>query len=279
MGAIVPPWYFALVMGLFGLLFGSFANVVIWRVPRGESIAHPGSHCPGCEAPIAWYDNIPLVSWAVLRGRCRHCGEPIAVRYPLVEAASGALFLLAALVWGPGLRAVFAAAFFWFLLVLSAIDLDTMRLPNPIVGAMAVLGIAGVLVGEVLAYPALPLHDGAPAGLFAHPTAFAAVGALLGVGLSGGIAAAYGAVRGKSGLGMGDVKLLGVIGIYLGPYVLLALLIGSLAGAIGGLVAARGSSLSETRIPFGPWLALGAAVTAIGGDWLLAGYARLIGLG
>ncbi|MBN2839601.1 MAG: prepilin peptidase [Coriobacteriia bacterium] len=275
---VVPPWYFALAMGVFGLLFGSFANVVIWRVPRGESISRPGSHCPGCQAPIAWHDNIPILSWLLLRGRCRHCGEPIAVRYPLVEAASGALFLIAALAWGPGLRAAFAAAFFWFLLVLSAIDLDTMRLPNPIVGAMAVVGGLGVVIATLSGSVAVPLHDGPSAGLLAHPVAFAVTGVLLGMGVSGGVAAAYGTVRGKSGLGMGDVKLLGAMGIYLGPYVLLALLAGSLLGVAGGLFAARGSSLSETRIPFGPWLALGAALSALAGDWLFLSYLRLIGL-
>jgi len=97
----IPEWYFSLSMALFGLLFGSFANVVSWRLPRGESLVRPGSHCPRCDAPIAWYDNIPVLSWLVLRGRCRQCSEPISARYPLVEAASGALFLLAALVWGP----------------------------------------------------------------------------------------------------------------------------------------------------------------------------------
>lgn len=280
MSLAIPPWYFTLVMGLFGLLFGSFANVVIWRVPRGESISHPGSHCPGCEAPITWYDNIPLLSWIVLRARCRHCGEPIAVRYPLVEAASGALFLLAALVWGPGVRAVFAAAFFWFLLVLSAIDLDTMRLPNSIVGTMAAAGILGVLAGVVSSSPAVPLCDGPATGLLSHPAAFAAAGVLLGMGVSGGVAAAYGAARGRSGLGMGDVKLLGVIGIFLGPYVLLALVLGSLLGVLGGLYATRGSgSRATAKFPFGPWLALGAMIAAVAGEWLFAWYIALIGLG
>ncbi|MHB1137085.1 MAG: prepilin peptidase [Coriobacteriia bacterium] len=274
----VPVWYFALTMGVFGLLFGSFANVVIWRVPRGESIAHPGSHCPGCSVPIAWYDNIPIVSWLTLRGHCRHCAEPIAVRYPLVESASGALFLLAALVWGPNPRAVFAAAFFWFLLVLSAIDLDTMRLPNPVVGTMAFAGGLGVLAATLSGSAIVPLHEVPASGLLSHPAAFAAAGVLLGAGLSGGTAAAYGAVRGRSGLGMGDVKLLGVIGIFLGPYVLLALLAGSLLGVVGGLFATRGSNPRETRFPFGPWLALGAVLTAVAGEWLVVQYLTLVGM-
>jgi leader peptidase (prepilin peptidase)/N-methyltransferase len=101
MFAGVPAWFPVLSFGLFGLLFGSFANVLIWRVPRGESIASPGSHCPGCDAPIAWYDNIPVVSWLVLRGRCRTCGTRIAFRYPLVELASGVLFVTAAIAFGP----------------------------------------------------------------------------------------------------------------------------------------------------------------------------------
>jgi len=153
----IPEWYFSLSMALFGLLFGSFANVVIWRFPRGESVVRPGSHCPRCDAPIAWYDNIPVLAWLVLRGRCRQCSEPISARYPLVEAASGALFLLAALVWGPSARALFGAALFWFLLTLSLIDLEHMRLPNPLVGALALLGLVGVLLSQLLGQDVVPL--------------------------------------------------------------------------------------------------------------------------
>ncbi|MBN1192315.1 MAG: prepilin peptidase [Coriobacteriia bacterium] len=274
-----PVWYFAVCMSVLGLLFGSFANVVIWRVPRGESIVRPGSHCPGCDAAIAWYDNIPVVSWLALGGRCRSCGDPIARRYPLVESASGVLFLAAALGWGVTLQAVFAGAFFWFLLVLAVIDLDHMRLPNPIVGAMAVLGIAGAMVAQLGGADLLPLHRVAAIGLLSQPLAASLAGALIGSGLSGAVAAAYGALRGRQGLGAGDVKLLGALGLYLGPYVLVALVVGSMIGVVVGLLSARGTSLAEKKIPFGPWLAAGGVLSALAGPSMLAWYLGLIGLG
>lgn len=274
----IPGWYFALSMGLFGLLFGSFANVVIWRVPRGESVARPGSHCPGCDAPIAWYDNIPVASWLILRGRCRRCHEPIAVRYPLVEIASGALFVLAALVWGPGLRALFGAALFWFLLALSLIDLEHMRLPNPVVGALAALGVGGALLSEFAAVHVVPITSSGGAGVAAHPLALAAIGAALGGGVPAIIALAYSALRGRSGFGMGDVKLLGALGLFLGPYVLVTFFVASLLGAVGGAIIGRGRDLSHRRIPFGPWLAAGAAITAIAGPSLVSGYLVLVGI-
>lgn len=278
MFAGVPAWFPVVAFGLFGLLFGSFANVVIWRVPRGESIASPGSHCPGCDAPIAWYDNVPLVSWLVLRGKCRSCGARIALRYPLVELASGVLFVVAALAFGPTLRGVLAACFFWFLLVLSVIDLDVMRLPNVIVATFAVIGAAGALIAQAFGGEIVPLLDVASEGILSHPLVSAAAGLVIGAGLSGGAAAAYGAIRRQRGLGMGDVKLLGVLGLFLGPYVLLSLFVASLFGAAFGIVTARGGRLSERKIPFGPWLALGGAITAVVGPGLVGWYLGLVGL-
>lgn len=269
---------FTVAMGLYGLLFGSFANVVIWRVPRNESIVSPGSHCPACDAPIAWYDNIPVVSWLVLRAKCRSCTAPIPVRYPLVEALSGVLFVLAALVFGVGFQAVLAAFFFWFLLVLSAIDLDCMRLPNPVVGALALLGVGGIAYAVLTGFAGVPVVGVAQSGPFAHPITAALAGAALGAGLSGGIAAAYGALRGKTGLGMGDVKLLAVLGLFLGPYVLVGLFLASILGAVFGIVSARGGRLAEARIPFGPWLALGGALTAITGPAIVGWYLALAGI-
>jgi len=274
----IPSWYFSLSMALFGLLFGSFANVVTWRLPRGESVVRPGSHCPRCGASIAWYDNIPVLSWLVLRGRCRQCSEPISARYPLVEAASGALFLLAALVWGPSARALFGAALFWFLLTLSLIDLEHMRLPNSLVGALALLGLVGVLLSQLLGQDVVPLVGIGASGLTAQPLPAAALGVLLGAGLPAAIAFAYRLIRGRSGFGMGDVKLLGALGIFLGPYVLLTFFLASLLGALGGAILGRGRELSQRRIPFGPWLALGAVTTAVAGPALVSGYLHLVGI-
>lgn len=273
----IPGWYFSLSATLFGLLFGSFANVVIWRQPRGESIAHPGSHCPGCDTPIAWYDNIPVISWFVLRGRCRQCSEPISLRYPLVEATSGALFLIAALVWGPSVRALFGAALFWFLLVLSMIDIDHMRLPNALVSALALVGLLGALLSQLLGWQVVPLVGVGARGLTAQPLVAAGIGVLLGAGLPAAIALAYRAIRGTSGFGMGDVKLLGALGIFLGPYVLLNVFLSSLLGAVWG-IASRGSErLAQRRIPFGPWLAIGAVLTALFGETLWLAYRSIAG--
>src|SRR5665648_820200 len=112
----MPQWFLVLSAGLFGVLFGSFANVVIWRFPRGESVSTPGSHCPSCDTPIAWYDNIPIVSWLVLRARCRSCGAPISARYSIVEALSGGLWALAAAQWGLSWATLFGIIFFYGLL-------------------------------------------------------------------------------------------------------------------------------------------------------------------
>ncbi len=274
--SVADPVVFAAVMTVFGLLVGSFANVVIWRLPRGESLVHPPSRCPRCEAPVRWFDNIPVLSWMALRGRCRDCGSPIASRYPVVEAASGTLWLTAAIVWGPGPQAVVAATFFWSLLVLSCIDLDTMRLPNPLVGALALLGLVAALVSQLTPLPLAPLVDTRAVG----PLASAFLGVALGAGLPWAVAALYRVIRGRTGFGMGDVKLLGAMGLFLGPYVLLALAVASVVGAVVGiLLAARsGSSIATKRIPFGPFLALGGVVTAIGGEWAIAAYLRAVGL-
>jgi leader peptidase (prepilin peptidase)/N-methyltransferase len=274
----MPQWFLILSAGLFGLLFGSFANVVIWRFPRGESISTPGSHCPTCDTPIAWYDNIPVVSWLVLRGRCRSCDARIAARYPLVEVASGVAFAAAVAAFGFGARGLVAACFFWLLLVLALIDLDCMRLPNPLVGALAAIGAVAVLAAQLTGTAIAPLVGVASGGLLSGPLASAGAGVLLGAGLSGGIAAAYGALRGKRGLGMGDVKLLGAMGLFLGPYTIMSLFFGSLLGVVAGVIGARGRGLREARLPFGPWLAVGGVITALAGPAILAWYLGLAGI-
>lgn len=274
----IPDWFVVMTFTLFGLLFGSFANVVIWRVPRGESIAHPGSHCPACESPIAWYDNIPIISWLILGARCRRCGSRIVARYPLVEAASGLLFGAAGLRFGAAPSALLAAILFWFLLVLSLIDLDTMRLPNILVGALGGVGLVGAVAAQVSGATVVPLVGMAGSGLLADPVPAALLGAAIGVSLPGGLAAIYGLVRGRRGLGMGDVKLLAVLGLFLGPYVVMCMFFGSLLGVVAGLAAARGRSAAETKIPFGPWLAAGAALTVLFGPAIWQWYLGLAGL-
>lgn len=269
----------ACVLGLFGLLFGSFANVLIWRVPRGESIVSPPSHCPSCGHEVRWYDNVPVVSWLVLRGRCRDCGEPISVRYPVIEAASAALCALAGAWWGLAPTAVAAACFFYLLLVLSVIDVDTGRLPNPLVAALALIGAGGVVFSMLTGVQAVPLIR--QEGLLLAPAFAAVAGSAAGAGVSGLVAAVYALVRGREGLGMGDVKLLGAMGVFLGPYVLLAYVFANLVGAIWGVVAAarsRGDG-AGLKIRFGPFLAAGGVVSALLGQGVWAWYLRLVGLG
>jgi leader peptidase (prepilin peptidase)/N-methyltransferase len=274
----MPYWFFAVLMGVLGLAFGSFANVVIWRSPRGESLSSPPSHCPVCDTPIGARDNIPVLSWLLLKGRCRACGTRISARYPLVELLGGALWLAAALWFGPSIRAGFAAAFFYLLLILAFIDLDTMRLPNPLVGLTALIGVTGAGAAQLLDRPIVPLVEFS--GALSAPLVAAAVGAVVSAGIALLIALAYSAIRKSSGFGMGDVKLLAAIGVFLGPYGLLVLFIGSLAGAVAGIVlAARSESGLSTRFPFGPFLAAAAVLVTFVGSPLVSWYLGVAGLG
>lgn len=262
------------VLGVLGLVFGSFANVVIWRFPRGESLSQPPSHCPACGHPIRWRDNVPVISWLILRGRCRDCGQPISIRYPLVELGSAALWVLAGVLYGPTARTATAVVLFYLLLILSLIDLDTMRLPNPLVALLAALGGAAVLVSQLTPVDAAPLP---PSGW--SPLVAGLVGVLMGGGVSLAIASLYAALRKTSGFGMGDVKLLGALGLYFGAYVLMVLFVASLLGATIGLALAASSreSLRTKKIPFGPMLALGSVCTAAVGPAVWGWYMGLIG--
>jgi leader peptidase (prepilin peptidase) / N-methyltransferase len=247
---------------LVGLAIGSFLNVCIHRIPAGQSIVWPGSRCPACAAPIAWYDNVPLVSWLRLGGRCRACHEPIAVRYPMVEALTAGLAVLSLARFGLTPWAAVAFAFSCAMLVVSIVDLDEGIIPD-------VISLPGILVG--LGVSAL-VPGGA--GLW---DAFA--GACLGGGLLWAVAAAYQRAAGIEGLGLGDVKLLAMIGAFLGWQSIPAvLLIASITGSLGGIaivLSRRGRARARrvlrsfgpaalfrhfrhTPLPFGPFLALGA---------------------
>lgn len=274
-----PAILFALVVlaGVLGLLVGSFLNVVIWRVPKGKSIRYPGSACPNCGHAIRWWDNIPVVSWLILRGRCRDCAAPISRRYPLVELVTGLFFagvagwLLATLAPRVSLPAlVFAALAYLFLAAISValalIDLDTHTLPNVIVlpayvvGAL-LLGVSSVISGDLGAL----LRAGL--AMVAMLVAYLAM------------ALAY-----KGGMGLGDVKLAGMLGLFLGWLGWGSLLVGAFAAfLLGGLFAVILLVLRRANrksgIPFGPWMLLGAWGGVFFGEGIWSSYLALFGLG
>jgi leader peptidase (prepilin peptidase)/N-methyltransferase len=258
----------ALLAGCFGLLIGSFLNVCISRLPYDESVVSPRSHCPHCATMIAWYDNVPVVSYLVLMARCRHCRAPISARYPIVELLTGALF--AAIVWrlGLGWPSLKWCAFAAIVVELAFSDLETRILPDEFTKGGALLGI--VLAAIV------PL----PPGLFSFAAellrpnsseAFASlVNALLSAGfLSGGLyamGALYQRLRGREGMGLGDVKMVAMLGAFLGlETALLGLMIGSLLGSVIGLtwIKLRSASAADYELPFGSFLALGALLAAV----------------
>ena len=238
-----------------GLAVGSFLNVCIYRLPRQQSIAFPPSRCPRCGRGLSWFDNIPVLSWIALRGRCRQCGEPISIQYPIVELVTAVLFV--AVIWlspiGPLIvsRLVLGCA----LIVLFMIDLEHQILPNVITLPGTAIGLALSLI--------------APPGIVN-----AVIGAVLGAGVLYAIAAGYYLVRKEEGMGMGDVKMLAMIGAFLGwQAVLLTLILSSFSGAvigIGILATSRGNM--RYALPFGTFLALGAAVAMLGGDALVGWY-------
>jgi leader peptidase (prepilin peptidase)/N-methyltransferase len=264
-------WFGLLCALVFGGVFGSFANVVIWRFPRGESLSTPGSHCPSCDSPIRWYDNIPVISWMALRGACRDCRVRISPRYPMVEAASAFLWGAAFLRFGFTWRALFAAAFFYMLLILSFIDLDTKRLPNPLVAVLAGIGAAGAVASAALGVPAVPLIGSG------NPLVLAVGGAVLSAGPALAIALVYAGIRKREGFGMGDVKLLGAIGLYLGPFGPMVLFFASVLGAVIGVwQGSRSGEGMTASIPFGPFLASAAVIVTFVGPAVWTWYWGLI---
>jgi leader peptidase (prepilin peptidase)/N-methyltransferase len=221
------------LLGLFfatGAIVGSFANVCIHRLPRGLSVVHPGSHCPTCGAPVAFFDNVPLVSWLLLRGRCRRCRARIAVRYPLVEVLVALLFLGAGLLYGPTLIAASAALLAAACVILAATDLEARTLPDEVTLATLALG----LVLAALRDRAAPGTERNLVGnVAASHFVEAVLGALLGALFLEGVRRVYKRLRGQEGMGGGDVKMLAMAGAFTGPAgVFLTLFFASLAGTV-----------------------------------------------
>jgi leader peptidase (prepilin peptidase)/N-methyltransferase len=242
---------------LFGALIGSFLNVCIHRLPRGASIVWPASACPTCGRGLSWFENVPILSYAFLRGRCRTCRAPISARYPIVEALTAAMFGLAWWYYGPGPLLASRLIFGCALIVLFAIDLEHQLLPN-------IITIPGIAIGFLLSVINPP---GWKSSL---------IGIVLGGGVLFLIAEGYYRIRHEEGLGMGDVKMLAMIGAFLGwQLTLLSLMIASVAGTIIGLaLIASGRGTMKYALPFGTFLSIGAAASAAVGQPILDWYVR-----
>ena len=282
MTAFHDPAFFTLTCTALGLIVGSFLNVVILRLPKMMeqgwqreccevldqpapvqepiSLSHPGSHCPGCGAAIKPWQNIPVISWLVLRGRCAQCGMGISVRYPAVELITGVLSGLVAWHFGFGIEALSALALIWMLVALTGIDIDTQLLPDSITLPLLWLGLA--------------------VNLFAvwTPLSSAVMGAMLGYGSLWSVYWIFKLVTGKEGMGYGDFKLLGALGAWFGwQAVPLMILLSSFVGAALGIAILLSKRQGrDTPMPFGPYLAGAGLLTLFFGDTLIAEYLQLV---
>lgn len=244
---------------LFGSILGSFLNVCIYRIPLKQSIVKPASACPHCGRKIRFYDNIPLISYLLLRGRCRYCRGPISIQYPVVELVTGLLSAVLMILFGPGLHYLLLLAFACSLVAISFIDLQHQVIPD-------VISIPGIILGFI-------------GSLFILPVGW--VDSLIGILAGGGsfylIALFFEKIKGREGMGGGDIKLIAMIGAWMGwrglPFIIL---ISSLTGLVLGggslLLSHRGF---QARIPFGPFLALGALIFLFFGSEIVSSYYRL----
>ena len=253
-------WQFYLIVGLLGALIGSFLNVCIYRLPRHESIVWPGSHCPACSKPIAWYDNVPILGYLMLAGRCRACSVSIPLHYPVVEALNTAGYLAMLWFFGPTMVAAVYAILFSALLVVAGTDLSHQIIPNTVT-------FPGIVLGLVSAATILPL--GLLNGL---------IGLLVGGGILWLLAWASPYLFGKEGMGGGDIKLLAMIGAFLGwKLALMTIMIGSLVGSVVGVSLLTAHVIKrEQYIPFGPFLVLGAVSALFFGTAILEWYQGLL---
>ena len=255
----MTPLLWLIFAGLFGACIGSFLNVVIYRLPLGQSIVSPPSRCPKCGYRLQWYDNVPIVGWVLLGGRCRKCRNAISIQYPLVELITALLFVLVVWLTPPGPLLATRLLLVCILIVLFGIDLEHQILPNSIT-------LPGIVAGLLLSLIAPPgLRD-------------ALIGVVVGAGILYAIAWGYYLWRREEGLGMGDVKMLAMIGAFLGwKAVLVTLVLSSFSGAVIGvaLIAAQRGSM-KFALPFGTFLAIGAVVAMFAGEPLVNWYAGFL---
>lgn len=251
----VAPFLLAVFAGLFGAVVGSFLNVVIHRVPRRESVVWPSSRCPSCGVAIRPADNIPLLSYLLLRGKCRNCGARISARYPLVEGLAALLFALCALQFGLSWRLVWALVLVGVLLALAGTDLEHRLLPNAIVLPATALGLVlSVALDPGRWWLYVLSAAGVAAALFSLVLAY------------------------PKGMGMGDVKMGGMLGVFLGPYAALAVFCGALLGTVVWVVlVALGRIGHRAALPFGTFLAVGGLFVMFFGPEVWGAYLRLVG--
>jgi len=237
-----------------GACFGSFSNVLIYRLPRNLSVVGPRSFCPSCEKTVAWYDNLPVFSWLLLRGRCRHCSAPFSVRYLLVELAGAACVLIGIARFGWTIDGLSASFFLLILLDIAIIDWQHMVIPHT-------LTLAGMVMGLVLS-------------IFGNPgLSSALLGAAIGGGVILVVSYGYKLVRGVVGMGGGDVMLMAMVGVFLGPWGVPAVLFGgALFGTLYAVTAGRGRLAGAAKLPFGTFLAAAAVVVLLFGREILAWY-------
>jgi len=252
--------FIAVVLFCYGLIVGSFLNVCIYRLPRRDSIISPRSHCPQCNKPIPWYDNIPLLSFLLLKGKCRFCGSQISYIYPLVEFVTASLFLITYLKWSLSLQLVIDLLFICILIPLLFIDLFHYILPNSIT-------IPGLIIGFVLSFinQRISWLD-------------SLLGILLGAGMLLSISIFYHYVKKMEGMGMGDVKMIAMIGAFLGwKLTLLTVILGSFLGALVGItIIIKTKEGLKKQLPFGSFLSLAALISLFYGQQLINSYQGLI---
>ncbi len=252
---------FAIWVFFAGACVGSFLNVCIFRIPEGKSVVSPGSHCPNCKNAIPFYLNIPILSFLILRGRCRHCGQAISFRYPMVEFLTATLTLGLFYKFGPTASFVFWFIFSSTLVTITFIDIDHQIIPDRIsLPGIILCSLSFLLLPEMTFQKAL-------------------LGVLFGGGIPWALAAGYYWIRGQQGLGGGDIKLLAMIGAATGPSgVLFTLFVASITGTVFGLASAVGhKEKSQLKIPFGPFLSFGALLYLFFGQKIILWYFNFIG--
>jgi leader peptidase (prepilin peptidase) / N-methyltransferase len=246
---------------IFGACIGSFLNVCIYRIPAALSIVHPGSSCPRCKTMIPFYDNLPILSYLMLAGKCRHCKAPITIRYPMVELLGGLFALACAIVFGPTLHGLVAFTFIATLVVVTFIDLDHRIIP------------------DTISLPGIPFFFLAAAAVPTVTWHASALGILAGGGTLFAVAWGYQTMTGREGMGGGDIKLLAMIGAMVGwKGVLFTLFASSAIGTLVGILAMIQSGKGmRLAIPFGPFLAIGAILHLFFGEFIISWYLNMLG--